>query len=103
MKIPKKIHIGHQTYTVQEYDEVFLKDAEKFGYCDPTNLKIAVVSKGVPKVNVINTIIHEVLHGLFREYNLPSEYEEHIVTCLANGLCQIFRDNKGLKELVQEL
>lgn len=94
MKLPKEARIGHATYSILEKDAKWYEDTDgKFGHCDFRNLEIAVVTADLPQTQIINTVVHEYLHALFREYSLVSEQEEQIVTCLANGLCQISKDN----------
>lgn len=44
-----------------------------------------------------DSLIHEVLHGIWRAQNLPARAsEEPAVTKLAAGLAQVCRDNPGL-------
>lgn len=103
MKLPSDIIVGQHTYIVEEKDKDWFADAEKYGHCDRKDLKIAVVTDDLPNSQVLNTVVHETLHAIWGEYNLPSDPEEHTVTCLANGLCQVFRDNKDLLKLLGKL
>lgn len=103
MKLPSEITVGHQIYTIKPTDEAWLRDSNKYGHCDSMELVIAVVNKGLSDTQIINTLVHEILHALWREYNLPDEYEEHIVTCVANGLCQVLRDNPEVVQLLRKL
>ena len=47
------------------------------------------------QILTINTVVHETLHAVWHSANLPDEGvdEEDVVTCLANGLQQVLRDN----------
>ena len=52
----------------------------------------------------INTILHEVIHGVIDHYMVPIPIEdnEDVTRMLANGLFQVFRDNKGLLKIFLE-
>lgn len=56
---------------------------------------------------VVDSLIHEILHGIFKMTNLRNgmneEDEEHIVTVLATGLTTVMADNHGLFPALQEL
>jgi hypothetical protein len=104
MKLPTELTIGHQAYEILSRPQGWMRDTQNYGSCDAHTQTINIVTEDVSNVCITNTLVHEVLHGLFREYNLPEDHEEHVVTCLANGLCQVVRDNpeflkvlKGLK------
>jgi hypothetical protein len=103
MKLPSTLMIGHQVYTIEEKNKEWFKDAERFGHCDFAGSTIAVVNTDMTNAHIINTLIHETLHAMWREYSLPPEPEEHIVTCLANGLTQMFRDNPELLKVLKKL
>lgn len=103
MDLPTDIIVGQHTYTVKEKDMEWADHAEEYGHCDHANLSIAVVKASLPNSQVINTVVHELLHAVWNDYDLPREHEEHIVTCMANGLCQVFRDNKELLKLLGKL
>ena len=46
------------------------------------------------QILTINTVVHETFHAIWYASNLPEEAdEEDVVTCLANGLQQVLRDN----------
>lgn len=103
MKLPETLLIGHQVYRVEPKTTEWMMDSSRYGHCDYITSTIAIVTQGLGNAHIINTLIHETLHALFREYNLPQEHEEHIVTCLANGLTQMFRDNPELLKVVKKL
>lgn len=103
MKLPDNLIIGHQVYTIEPKDPSWFRDAEKFGHCDFVGSTIAIANEGMNDAHIVNTLIHESLHALWREYSLPPEHEEHIVTCLANGLTQVLRDNPELITLFKKV
>lgn len=103
MKIPDTLIIGHQIYTIETKDPSWFRDTDKFGHCDFVGSTIAIANEGMANAHVVNTLLHECLHALWREYNLPIEHEEHIVTCLANGLTQLIRDNPSLLPLLKKV
>lgn len=95
MKI-NKLKIGYQTYTVEEDDDycaglgangATLKDRQKILY-----------SSCVPKGEVADTLIHEILHAICHSYlpDVERADEEEVVTMIAHGLTQVLRDNPTL-------
>lgn len=101
MKLPDTMTIGHQVYSIEPKDKSWFRDSEKFGHCDFLGASIAVANEDMNDAHIVNTLIHEVLHALWREYNLPQDCEEHLVTCLANGLTQTFRDNPDFVKVLK--
>lgn len=103
IKLPETLKIGHKVYTIEAKDLTWLRETQSYGSCDAHADVINVVIEDVTDVNIVNTLIHEALHALFREYDLTEDNEEHIVTVLANGLCQIVRDNPTFCKVVSNL
>jgi len=94
------IKVGGANYALIQHDVNWTHEHEIFGKCDSNNLQIHVATVGVPRDVVRNTLIHEILHALYREYNLHDDSdEEETVTRLANGLCQVTLDNPWIKEI----
>lgn len=89
MKIPSSLKIGAITYTVRlvEPDEI---DA-KFAECDYQTNTISII-KTLPQQQQEETLIHEILHAL------NSKLNETTCEFLAQGIYQVFVDNKLLRK-----
>ena len=61
--------------------------------------KQITISENLNPADKLNTIIHEILHGIWFHWGLgeqiekPKKAEEMVVTALANGLTNVIRDN----------
>jgi len=100
MKLPKKIIIGSAIYDVEHLDVHEAIGRSISGEILYGGGKIRVGPYG-DHSNVLNTLVHEILHGVYQEYGL--ENTEQIVQPAANGLTTIFRDNpKLLKFMIKE-
>ena len=92
--LPSIIKVGYQDYTT------ILDTAEGIrrrhsGETDFDKFTITV-SAHVSKVELADTLIHEVLHAIFHSQGLNTPDEENLVTNLAHGLVDVFRRNPGL-------
>ena len=98
MKIPKSLKVG--CYDVK-LEEMSGKDAaDKHGDCDFDDLVIRY-ERNDNKDVLLNTLIHEPLHALWRFYDLgASAKEEKAVTLLSNGLHQLLKDNPEYANLI---
>lgn len=93
--LPKTLRIGYAVYRVQELPP----DEKCEGDHDCAEQLIRVRTKDRSQSFAANTLIHEILHGLFYHGGLREvqrkapNLEEQIVNNLANGLSQVMRDN----------
>jgi hypothetical protein len=105
MKLPKKIRIGYLDYAVKEMPLAVPHE----GDCYSHTRTIRVRTKRRPEPFVANTLLHEIFHGIFYTsglHNVPGlgdDVEEMVVTCLANGLSQVLRDNPEIKKLLRQM
>jgi len=94
------IKVGGNTYTLIQHDTNYLNEEGVHGLCDCTKLEIHIVSGDLPRDVIRNTLIHEILHAIYREYDISDEDdEETTVTRLANGLCQVSLDNPWIAKI----
>ena len=96
--IPESIRIGATDFEVDSFSHM---ESDKFGvhgYFHYPSLQIRY-QDDLPRQRLAEILIHETLHGIWREYELREdgengrEIEEATVTSLAKGLLQIIRDN----------
>lgn len=90
-----KLKIGGFEWTVEENEEVAGTN-DVFGLNFPKE-QIIYLKPNLTKQLRSETLIHEVLHAIFWQTGLDTEFddeqEEKIVSALAHGLYQVLRDN----------
>lgn len=68
-----------------------------FGIWSDAEHKIVLETDQPSRLRVANTLIHEINHAIFTTCGMGDrESEERICTALANGWCQVLRDNPAL-------
>ena len=88
-----KVRIGYV-----DYDVVPNTNKKLDGQFIHTDKKITI-SENLSSADKINTIIHEILHGIWYHWGVaeqiekPQKAEEMVVTSLANGLTNVIREN----------
>lgn len=99
MKIPKQIKVCGHVYEIEACDDAWMDDSEKWGQCDRQKLKIKYFS-GLPESRMIETVLHEIVHAIYYEYDLETaRTEEEFVTRMSAGLYQVFTDAKDIRFL----
>ena len=99
----KKVKIGHKTYALKQ-SNVGLTGEGLLGSIRYTEAVIEYRDNTTPS-EVVDTIIHEILHGICRVqlYDAERANEEEIVTQVANGLTQVMKDNPKLFDQLRAL
>ncbi len=97
-----KIRIGYANYNI--VDETKKKLDGEFAH----RKKELRISPHLDSEGKLNTIIHEVLHGVWFHWGLTEAIdgknsEETAVNALANGLTQVIRDNPDFLNTLVEL
>ncbi len=102
---PRKIKIKDAEYKVKAKKNFYgfkkhkkaLKKEKLHGRID-FNKELVEVEEVQPTDEMIDTVIHEVMHGIVREWpiEVDGRKEERFVTELANGLTSVFIDNPKL-------
>lgn len=111
-ELPTKVKVGYKDYLIHKMEQ-----------CDSTNtgnlaqVKTIIgdvyITPGYTAQETANTILHEVLHALFKVTCLeeilnsssisPADKEESLITLLTNGLTGIIRDNPKLFPLLAKM
>ena len=95
--LPSTIKVGAHDYTVAEKDQAWKDAVGAYGLCQYEAQVISVVTAKVSCTFVFDTLLHEILHAIWRERDLDDDDEEEkVVTVLAAGLTAMFRDNPAL-------
>lgn len=96
-KLPNKIKIGNMSITVERVKELKAPGGnDAYGRWMADEHRILIAPHPSLAIEQ-DTVLHEVLHGLFTHFWLPRKNEEHIVACLASGLMMVMNDNPRLK------
>lgn len=99
---PEKIKVGPYLYNIHEVDGQWSEDHEAHGKCNTQTHNIWI-NTTYDSAHVLDTLLHELLHALWSQYNLKDkEEEEDVVTRLATGLVQLLLDNKHLLKFIKE-
>ncbi len=108
VEIPKKIKIGYRDYKV-DYPYTFTEQSSSVGQHCATLCEIKItgtwLNVTVPDQAVIQTLMHEILHGIEAISNLglfrdnDGNLDEHQVDGLAEWLCMVLRDNPDFVKL----
>ena len=92
---------GHDFSVVMDND--IRHEMGVMGYTNPEECIIKISSTQVPS-QMLNTVIHEVIHALHYDTDLMRELdqstEEHITTVMANSVCCFIRDNPKFVEMI---
>jgi hypothetical protein len=104
---PKTLRIGPADYDIEYVEDGVLIDGDpnpKMGMCHPNAelIKISVKYLASP-VGLVSVFLHEALHGIWHNQNLPSKVkEEEAVQGIETGLVQLFRSNPGLIDWIKK-
>lgn len=101
MKIPKKITVGHFIHDVSVVKKI--KDGGGYGEYDTVSGKIRI-REGQSKADMVDTLLHEVLHAIFHRYKIriDGDAEERIVYELTKAIIKTFRDNPKLVKYISK-
>ena len=90
MSIPKEIKIGGMQYAVTEKDTVD-NNAQCYGVCVYHDTHIEI-KKELSAERKEQTLIHEMMHGVFFESGFE-DHEEEVVNRVSAVLYQVLKDN----------
>lgn len=95
MKLPKKIRIGYKGFKVEPWKS----ESDTYGVID-YKTGLIKIKDDLDDEETANTLIHEILHGIFYETGLSLDMkydeEEKLVFVLANSICRFFLENPKL-------
>lgn len=90
-KRPESVRILGRDFSVT-YD----LDNGNYGRCDQMMCEIEVMD-GLPPVEERDTVLHEIMHGVWDKMDIGNHrVEEHVIRKMATGLIQVLQDNPGL-------
>ena len=104
MKIPKdfkglpyEIRIQSQKYKITFNDKPVISNSngtlsECYGVCNKANKTIELTTNHESK-NMTDVLLHELIHAIFCEYNIPDKtHEEQVAENLGKALFNLFHD-----------
>lgn len=105
-KVPHKVKVGYRDYVIQPMVPSEGQDTHVGLHYGQWNL-ITInynANPPFPDVELINTIVHELLHAIVSVQgdHFEDDQEEKIVRCMANGLIELIQDNPHLFEWLIE-
>ena len=96
MKIPSKLKIGNEIYTISQLiedqkDDYYGNSSHKYQW-------IKIDFRQLSEDHTGETFFHEVIHQILDHAKFTEETNnEKLVSVLANGIYQVLKDNKLLK------
>jgi hypothetical protein len=98
------IIVGATSYSIIERDMLWRANEGCDGQVRFTELEIDLVTEDRPGSEVANTLIHELMHVVWREYHMPSRpREERCVTTLGFGMTAIYAQNPWVLPYIEDL
>lgn len=101
--IPNSIKIGYTDYEFDFWPDTFASTEQAQGEFFSAAQKIGLKESTIPSRWGVNTLLHEVLHGIVYQYGLEvNSDEEKIVNTFANGLTTVLVDNPWLVDYIKK-
>jgi hypothetical protein len=96
--IPDKLRIGPYDITVEKLDSIPDDDgATLWGTYNHGKLLIQITRSQPNLLFAVDTLFHEIYHAIYVNTGLGyGSSEEHVVSALASGMTQVYRDNPAL-------
>ena len=97
------IVVGASKYSIIERDELWRSENGCDGQVRFDEMEIDMVTTR-PHSEIANTLIHELMHVVFREYHLKDRSrEERVVTTLGFGMTAIYAQNPWVLPYLEDL
>ena len=98
--VPNSVKIGSVNYSIDFVPDLRDDDGERLTGQHDYNVGVIRLDDAVYNMDILhNTLMHEVLHGIWAHQSLPTANEEEYVSSIANGLTMVLKDNPKLLEL----
>ena len=93
MKIPDKVRIGGVDYAVKYEERLNNGVRLAYGHIDYEKALIRISSEMQTEQGECQTLLHEILHGIARHFELAVGEDEDTIDKLAKGLYMVIVDN----------
>ncbi len=93
--LPPTIRIGPYDVTIRVVEQV--SGGEDFGEYSFNKMTISLRQEQPSRVFAVDTLLHEVVHGIRSIYDIKPKDDDERQTCrMGTGLTQVFKDNPVL-------
>ena len=100
--MPCSVRVADRIYTI-EVDNELAAEERCDGYCQVVE-KLIQIDTSHGGYQTASTLIHEILHAIYEEYNVNgNDDEERTVRSLERGLMQVFLDNPDLLQFIAQM
>lgn len=102
-KLPSYIRVGGSKWSLVLKDAAWRVEHEVHGLCSSDTMTVSICY-ATTKSEALNTLLHELTHVVWREWNLPERpREERAVTAIGFGWAALYSQNPELLEVIDEL
>jgi hypothetical protein len=106
--LPTEIKIGAQLYKVLAKTNEWHEDTGLYGKVDFSTHEVSVATEGRTLGEILDTLLHETLHVVWFEWNIPGRpREERAVRGLGTGLAAVYAQNpdyvRAIEQIVEEI
>ena len=104
-ELPNSIKIGYVNYQFDFWPDSSASTEEAQGEFFQVAGKIGLKESTIPSVHGVNTLLHEILHGIVYQYGLVEilgDREEQTVNTISNGLTTVLVDNPWLVDYMKK-
>jgi len=102
MKLPPTIKVGDLLYEVRPFPSDIEVD-QFYGRLDRARCRLEYAGS-LHKEHRLQTILHEVLHAVYKNGSLEAgDEEERVVSILGAGLAQVLKDNPELLKWIRSV
>jgi len=103
--LPESVKIGYVDYQFDFWPDTFASTEEAQGEFFQSAGKIGLKESTLDSIHGVNTVLHEIMHGIIYQYGLVEtlgEKEEVTVNTITNGLTTVFKDNPWLVDYIKK-
>lgn len=93
MKIPEKIRIAGVDHEVRYEERLNNGTTLAYGHIDYDKALIRLAPNLQSEQGEQQTLLHEILHGIAKHFDLEIESDEDTIDKLARGLYMVIKDN----------
>ena len=104
-ELPNSIKIGYVNYQFDFWPDSFASTEEAQGEFFQLAGKIGLKESTIPSVHGVNTLLHEIMHGIVYQYGMQETLdsnEEKVVNTMTNGLTNVLVDNPWLVDYIKK-
>ena len=104
--IPNSVKIGYVNYEFDFWPDTFASTEEAQGEFFQSQGKIGLKSSTLDSIHGVNTVLHEIMHGIVYQYGLVEhlgDKEEVTVNKITNGLTTIVVDKPWFIDYIHGL